>query len=96
MVVRIRFARGPKVTKKRRKNRRIALAAASLLTPAAAMAGALGAWRVAADMNWAGSFAIRSGFFSHWQVWLGAALMLQLCSHALNRYGRSEDTTVTP
>jgi hypothetical protein len=92
MVVRIRFGKGPKVGKKRRKNQRIALAVAALLPPAALIAGVLGAWRVAADLNWTNSFAISSGIFSHWQVWLGAAIALQLCARGLNRYGKSGDT----
>jgi hypothetical protein len=50
MVLRIRFGARHKVGKKSRGNRRVALAAASLLTPAAAvMAGVLGLWRIAAD-----------------------------------------------
>jgi hypothetical protein len=91
MRVRIRFGKGPKVAKKRRRNQRIALAVAALLTPAAAMAGALGLWRIAADLNWTSSFAIPSGVFSHWQVWLGVAALLQLCASVLNRYGRRGD-----
>ena len=43
MVVRIRFGRGPQVERQRRKNRRVAMAFASFLTPAAVMAAALGA-----------------------------------------------------
>ena len=91
MVIRIRFGSGPKVARKGRKNRRAALALAALLTPAAVMALALGCWRIAADLSWASSFAIPSGLFSHWQVWLGAAAVLQLCSRILNRYGRDGD-----
>jgi len=91
MVVRIRFGRGPKVERKRRKNQRVALAFASLLTPFAVMAAALGIWRVAADLEWASRFAIRSGLFSHWQVWLVSAGLLQAGAHFLNRYGRAED-----
>jgi hypothetical protein len=91
MVVRIRFQKGPKVTKKGRKNQRVALAIAALLPPAALCAGVLGFWRIASDLNWAGSFAISTGIFSHWQVWLGAAAVLQLCARALNRYGKSSD-----
>jgi hypothetical protein len=91
MRVRIRFGKGPKVAKKRRRNQRIALAVGALLTPAAAMAGVLGLWRIAADLNWTGSFAIPSGVFSHWQVWLGAAALLQLCARVLNRYGKRGD-----
>ncbi len=91
MVVRIRFGKGPKVGKKRRTNKRLALAVAALLPPAAFLAFALGAWRIAADLNWTNSFAIPSGIFSHWQVWLGGAIALQLCARALNRYGKGSD-----
>ena len=63
----------------------------SLLTPAALIAAALACWRIAADFNWASSFAISSGLFSHWQVWLAGAVLLQLCAHMLYRYGNSTD-----
>jgi hypothetical protein len=89
MVVRIRLARGRRPAIKRARNRRAALAVASLLSPAALMALALAAWSFAADLKLTGSFAILSGLFSHWQVWLGAAALLQFCSFALNRYGRN-------
>lgn len=95
MVVRIRFARGPKVVQGRRKNQRIAVAFASLLTPVAVMASALALWRVAADLNWAASFAIPSGPFSHWQFWLAIAVLLQTCSRLLNRYGKRGNTAVS-
>ena len=88
MRVRIRFARRPRSATRRSRDQRIALVVAALLTPAAAIAAALGFWRIAADLNWASSFAIPSGVFSHWQVWLGVAAALQLCSHILNRYGK--------
>ena len=64
---------------------------AALLTPAAAITAALGLWRIAADLSWANAFAIPSGVFSHWQVWLGAAAVLQFCSRILNRYGKGAD-----
>lgn len=95
MVVRIRFGRGPKVGIKRRKNQRFASVLAALLTPAAAMACALAIWRIAADLSWTASFAISSGLFSHWQVWLGAAVLLQLCSRFLNRYGKGGDAATS-
>jgi hypothetical protein len=91
MVVRIRFGKGPKVSRKRGKNQRMALAVAALLTPAALSAGVLGLWRIAADFNWTSGFAIPTGIFSHWQVWLGTAGALQLCSRFLNRYGKGGD-----
>jgi hypothetical protein len=93
MVVRIRFGKGPRIGKQYGKNRQVALAFAALLTPATVVASVFGIWRIAADMNWTNSFAIPSGLFSHWQVWLGAAVLLQLCSRLLNRYGRGAGTT---
>ena len=95
MVVRIRFGKGLKLGRKRQKNKRFALVLAALLPPSALAAGLLAAWRIAADLNLAGSFAISSGVFSHWQVWLGAAVALQLCARALNRYGKSGDTAAS-
>ena len=89
MVVRIRFGEPPKPEVKRAQNRRRAQGVAALLTPAALMSCLLALWRIGADLNLTGSFAIPSGLFSHWQVWLAAAALLQLCSYALNRYGRS-------
>ena len=90
MLVRIRFGKKSPADTKRAKNRRVAQAIAALLKPAALMATVLGCWRLAADLNWAGGFAIPSGLFSHWQVWLGGAALLQLCSYALNRYGKGD------
>ena len=91
MVVRIRFGRGHQVYKVKGKNRRLALALSALLTPAAVMASVLGFWRLAADMKWTGEFGIASGLFSHWQVWLAAAGLLQFAAWTLNRYGRDHD-----
>jgi hypothetical protein len=89
MVLRIRFAQGPKLGSRRtERSKRTALAAAALLTPAALIASVLALWRIAADLKFTNSFAIPSGIFSHWQVWLAAAAALQLCSRVLNRYGK--------
>jgi hypothetical protein len=93
MLVRIRFGKGPKVGRKRRKNQRVALAFATFLTPAAVMAAVLGVWRLAEDPHWASDFAIRKGIFSHWQVWLAFAALLQTGSYLLNRYGRADERT---
>jgi hypothetical protein len=62
---------------------------ASLLAPTALMALALAVWAIGADLNLTSTFAIDSGWFSHWQVWMGVAAVLEFCSFALNRYGRS-------
>ena len=95
MLVRIRFSKGPRVAMKQGKNRPFALAVAALLAPVGAIPLVLALWRIAADLNWANSFAIPSGLFSHWQVWLGAAAFFQVCAHILNRYGKGEDTAVS-
>jgi hypothetical protein len=91
MVVRIRFSKGLRLGRKRQKDKRMALLLAALLPPTALTAAILAMWRIAADLNLTGSFAISSGIFSHWQVWLGAAIVLQVCARALNRYGKSGD-----
>lgn len=95
MVVRIRFALGPRPGRKGHKNQRVAAVVAALLTPASVMALALGLWGIAADLKWTSSFYIESGPMSHWQLWLGAAAFLQLCSHYLNRYGKGKDTATS-
>ena len=95
MVVRIRFGRGPNVDRRRKKNRRVALAAAGLLTPAAFLVGVVGLWRLTADLGFTAGFAISSGIFSHWQVWLATAVLLQFCAHLLNRYGHSGDAAAS-
>ncbi len=87
MVVKIRLGAGPKVRQKQRKNQHLALALAALLTPAAVMAIVLAFWRLAADLKATGAFPISDGLFSHWQVWLVAAAMLQSSAMVLNRYG---------
>src|ERR1035441_3736744 len=90
MLVRIRFGKGSKVERKRRKNRRVAMAFATFLTPAAVMAAALGTVCLAEAPHWASDFAIRKGLFSHWQVWFAFAGLLQTGSYLLNRYGRAD------
>lgn len=91
MVIRIRFKRTVPLGRKRRTNKRLALIIAALLPPLALTAGVFGAWRIAADLKLSASFAISSGLFSHWQVWVGAALLLEGCAFALDRYGKSDD-----
>jgi hypothetical protein len=90
MVVRLRLGKRPKPAARRARNRRFALGIATLLKPAALMAVALGIWGVGADLKLASSFAIASGLLSHWGLWLGTAVVLQVCSFALNRYGQNE------
>jgi len=80
---------GPALRRTLDLSRQLAAVAAALLTPAALMALALGIWRLASDLNMAGEFAISGGLFSHWQVWIAVAGLLQACASILNRYGRS-------
>lgn len=87
MRIRIRIGQGPRIQRKEGKNRHLAAGVSALLTPAAVMAGILGVWRICADIGLTGPFAITSGLFSHWQVWLGVAAVLQVLSLALGRYG---------
>ena len=90
MQLRIRLGQGPQLKQKSNAGRRVALALSALLTPAALMAFALAFWRVGADMNWTGRFAISDGLFSHWQVWGAVGVMMQVCAVALARYGRGQ------
>jgi hypothetical protein len=57
----------------------------SLLTPAAAVATVLALWRLGADLRWTGEFAISEGLFSHWQVWLALAFLLQTAASRFSR-----------
>jgi hypothetical protein len=86
MVVKIRFGRGPVVTRRKGKNSRIAALAASFLTLASISCASLGMWRVGADLDWAGGFVFPDGFLSHWQVWIGAAVAIQYAGWRLTRY----------
>jgi hypothetical protein len=93
MVVRIRFGRGPVVTRRRGKNSRIAQLASSMLTLVSIGCAAMGMWRVGTDLDWAGEFAFSTGFFSHWQVWIGAAGLIQYTSLRLLNYARAARET---
>ena len=59
----------------------------ALLTPAAMVALAMGLWRIAADLGWAGAFLLAGGFFSHWQVWIALSIGLKMLSSALLAWG---------
>jgi hypothetical protein len=90
MILRIRLQSGRPIQRKRGKNRHIASAMGALLIPLALMAYVLGFWRLASDMGMAGESGI-TGVFSHWQVWIPVAVLLQMTAGALNRYGRGGD-----
>jgi len=85
MIVRMRFQQGPMIRRGRGKNRHLAQAFAALLIPAALMGYVLGLWRLGSDLGLTSEFAF-SGFFSHWQLWIGFGATLQSLAYALNRY----------
>jgi hypothetical protein len=71
-----------------RLSREAARAVASMLSPAAAISLVLGFWRLGADLGWTGKFAISEGLFSHWQVWLAMAIVLEALSSTILRNGQ--------
>jgi hypothetical protein len=56
-----------------------------LLTPVAAAAGALAAWRFGMDAGWTNTFFIAGGVLSHWQVWGAFAISVEVCAWCLRR-----------
>src|SRR5580704_12376817 len=96
MIVRIRFSNGSKVRRNHRKNQHLALGLAALLTPVAVMAIVLALWRLSADLRATAQFPISVGIFSHWQVWLTGAAILEFVAIALNRYGNAEPVLQEP
>jgi hypothetical protein len=56
-----------------------------LLTPVAAAAGALAAWRFGMDAGWTGAFFIGGGVLSHWQIWGAFAVSAEVCAWRLRR-----------
>ena len=98
MVVRIRLRSRRREGQVRAiSSRQSALAVASLMTPIALMAWALGFLRLEADMKWAGEIAISPGLFSHWQVWFALGVAVQFAAFLLGRYASqgSEDSDDT-
>ncbi len=89
MIVRLRLPLGPPIRREKGKNRHIAFAMASLMWPAVLGAYALGVWALSSQLRITAGFAISSGLFSHWQVWLFFGLLLHLGAVSLNRYGRT-------
>lgn len=98
MVVRIRFGRGRPVEGRSGKNSRVARISASVLTLIAICLASFGMWRLAEDLGWAGNFIIAEGLLSHWQVWLGAAGLLQFAAWRLLHYARGAgaDSELSP
>jgi hypothetical protein len=60
------------------------------------MAIVLALWRLSSDLRATGGFPISAGLFSHWQVWLTGAAMLEFLAIVLNRYGNAEPVLQDP
>lgn len=88
MVVKIRFARGPFVTRRKGKNSRIALLGGSILTLGSICLSSLGIWRLCQDLDIAEDFIFQDGFLSHWQVWIGSAVAMQYGCWRLTKYAK--------
>src|SRR3954468_5024492 len=69
-------------------NLQVAQGTAALLGPASVMAFVLGGWRLGADLNLTGEFAISRGLFSHWQVWFALGAGMQVAATILARFAR--------
>lgn len=88
MQVRLRFERGAHVHASDGKNRRVAMAAATLIAPGALACLLFTIWRLAADLGVMGRFAIEGGPFSHWPVWAAITAALVFVCVRLNTYGK--------
>lgn len=86
MQVRIQIDSASPRRKARSFNWQLVRGTAALLGPASLMAFALGCWRLGADLNLTGQFAISRGLFSHWQVWLALGAGMQVAATILSRY----------
>jgi len=93
MVVRIRFCSARKNPDAIRIDRRAASMLALLSPPATMAVSVMGLWSITSELNWTREFVFKSGLLSHWQVWIGSALTLQIVSHLLNRYGSGGGAT---
>lgn len=92
MVVRIRYSRlrplaspGNPVSGPVVEWRQIALTVAALLTPCALLAFTMAFWIFASEMRWTGSFFIRTGLLSRWEIWVATAAVLLLLARLLDK-----------
>jgi hypothetical protein len=68
----------------------LALAASSILVPAALIASTIAFWGFAAELNWTNEFFISQGFLSHWQIWLASAGVLLGFARLLKGYAEPD------
>lgn len=92
MLIRIRWK--PRVEPGSALRRRWALALGGWTIPASGVALALAMWRLTSDLGVTAGFAISSGLFSRWQVWLALAVLFQIFGSRLNRYGRGDGAAI--
>ncbi len=59
-----------------------------MLLPMSLIGYVFAAWRVGADLDWAGDFFISQGLLSRWQVWLALGAAAQFAANYLNRFAR--------
>lgn len=62
-----------------------------LIRSLALAAGALGFWRLGADLGWTQDFVIADGIWSHWQTWLALAAALNTAASLLLRAAPRDD-----
>ncbi|MCL5743156.1 MAG: hypothetical protein M1541_04385 [Acidobacteria bacterium] len=65
------------------------------LNLASVVALVLALWRLSNDLNWTNWFAISQGLFSHWQLWLALAILLQVAATILQRYSRGGGAAIS-
>lgn len=66
--------------------RSLGLAISALLAPCSLISFTLTGWSVAADERWTSAqFFVAHGFFSHWQSWLAASIVLLLLARLLSQ-----------
>ena len=91
MIVRVRLGRGAVRSRRAGKNSRIARVTAYLLTLTSISCASFGIWRLGDDLGWAGDFVYKKGALSHWQVWIGAAMVTQYIAWRLTLHSRQAD-----
>ncbi len=88
MIVRVRLGRGAAISARPGKNSRVARVTAYLLTLTSISCASFGVWRIGDDLGWTGAFVFKAGAMSHWQVWIGAAIVEQYAAWQLTLHAR--------
>lgn len=88
LVLRLRTAPEGRMVPGRRPNQRLALGSAVFLGGSAVAGFLLCVWRWGLQFRMVDTFPFSQGFFSHWQTWFAAGLLLQALSTMLSNYAR--------